>query len=65
MGKPKLSGSLEAMVPCKDVACGLLCHHGPEPSVLLNAGDDRPNVAITRIARVGRERTDLDILNQR
>jgi hypothetical protein len=64
MGKPNLPCRLEAMVPSKDVARGLLCHDGPKPSVLLDAGDYRSYVAITRITRVGDERADLYIFNK-
>jgi hypothetical protein len=65
MGQPNLYGCLEAMVPCKDVTGRALCDDRAKPAILLDAGDDRTDITLSRIVWVGLERTDLDILNKR
>jgi hypothetical protein len=53
------------MVSSKDVLRGLLDHQGPEPSVLLNAGDDGTDVAFSRIVWMGLQVGNGGILNNR
>jgi hypothetical protein len=65
MGHPDLPGSLEAVVPRKDVVGATLGYDGAKPAILLNAGDNCADITLTCIFRVELEFVDLNIFNKR